>query len=98
MRLIIDELNAAIAGEPWHGDSVSALLRDVRSARARARPIAAAHSIWEIVRHLTAWTQEVTRRLAGHPPGLRTGDGGADGERPAAWRGTQALLDAPPRS
>ena len=70
MRLIIDELNAAIAGEPWHGDSIQTLLNDVTADQARARPIAAAHSIWEIVRHLTAWTQEVRRRLAGHPPGL----------------------------
>ena len=97
MRMIIDELTAAVSGEPWHGDSIQALLRDVTPDLASTRPIRAAHSIWEIVRHLTAWTQEVTRRLAGHPPGLpEIGDWPAPtGGDAAAWRrDVQALFDA----
>jgi uncharacterized damage-inducible protein DinB len=35
---------------------------------ASARPLPAAHCIWEIVLHVTAWTGEVTRRLGGAPP------------------------------
>ena len=97
MKVIIDELNAAISGEPWHGDSVSALLKNVTADMARARPLGDAHTIWEIVRHLTAWTQEVTRRLAGHPPGLpEIGDWPAPtGNDAAAWqRDVHALFDA----
>ena len=97
MNVIIDELDAAIGGEPWHGDSLQTLLSDVTADQARMRPIAAAHSIWEIVRHLTAWTQEVTRRLGGHPPGLpEIGDWPAPtSDDAAAWRrDVQALLDA----
>ena len=64
-----DELQRAMEGDPWHGDSASAILRGVDARMAAARPPGGAHSIWEIVRHMTAWTNEVARRLDGHPPG-----------------------------
>ena len=67
---IADELTRAIENDPWHGDSVSVILRDVTYEMAPAKPGAAVHSIWEIVRHMTAWTGEVERRLDGHPAGL----------------------------
>ena len=67
---IADELTRAIENDPWHGDAVSAILSDVSLETARAKPSAAVHSIWEIVRHMTAWTGEVERRLDGHPAGL----------------------------
>jgi uncharacterized damage-inducible protein DinB len=37
---------------------------------AAARPAANAHSIWEIVLHMTGWQREVARRLRGATPGL----------------------------
>ena len=64
-----DELQRALEGDPWHGDSASAILRGVTAQIAAARPPGGAHSIWEIVRHMTAWTNEVARRLDGHAPG-----------------------------
>ena len=94
---IVDELTRAIEGDPWHGDSASAILRDLTPATAAAKLTSNVHSIWEIVRHMTAWTGEVSRRLDGHPPGEpQDGDwptpsgSGAD-----AWqRDVTALLDA----
>lgn len=65
---LIDDLERAYAGDPWHGPSLAALLADVSAAEAAARPIAAAHSMWELVLHLTAWTREVARRLGGGVP------------------------------
>jgi uncharacterized damage-inducible protein DinB len=41
------------------------LLRDVETDEAAARPVAAAHSIWELVSHATAWSRFVERRLQG---------------------------------
>ena len=67
---IADELTRAMENDPWHGDSVSAILSDVTPEMAPAKPSAAVHSIWEIVRHMTAWTAEVERRIDGHPSGL----------------------------
>lgn len=66
---IIDELTRAIEGDPWHGSPAASIVRDVTATTAAARPHAGVHSIWEIVRHMTAWTAEVARRLDGHPPG-----------------------------
>lgn len=85
---IIDELNRAIEGDPWHGDPLARILEGVNAARAGARPLSQAHSIWEIVRHLTSWTHEVAHRLAGHPSGVPAqGDWPAPGGTDeAAWR------------
>jgi uncharacterized damage-inducible protein DinB len=66
---IIDELNRAIHGDPWHGRSVADILDGVSAAQASLQPVPGVHTIWEIVRHMTAWTHEVTHRLAGHPAG-----------------------------
>jgi uncharacterized damage-inducible protein DinB len=59
------QLRRAFEGEAWHGPSVLEALEGVDAARAAARPIAAAHSIWEIVQHLTTWDDVVRRRLQG---------------------------------
>jgi len=60
---IVDQLQRAYSGDAWHGPSVRAALDGVNHRMATARPLAPAHSISEIVQHLTAWTREVTRRL-----------------------------------
>jgi uncharacterized damage-inducible protein DinB len=67
---LIDELTRAIDGDPWHGDPIARILDGVSAAQAAARPAAGAHSIWEIVCHMAAWTGEAARRLAGHPAGV----------------------------
>jgi hypothetical protein len=58
----------AISGQPWHGPSLASLLEDIDGAVAAAHPIESAHSIGEIVLHLTGWTREVARRLQGGAP------------------------------
>jgi uncharacterized damage-inducible protein DinB len=54
----------------WHGPALAELLRDVTHQQAAARPIAGAHTIWEIVRHTIAWAEIARSRLHGE----RTGD------------------------
>ena len=66
---LLDGLRRAHEGPAWHGPALAELLRDVDPATAAGRPLPGAHSIWEIVLHLTAWTREVARRLQGHPAG-----------------------------
>ena len=66
---LIDELHRAFDGDPWHGPSVSALLSGISATQAQARPSPDVHSIAELVAHMTSWTAEVTRRVAGHPAG-----------------------------
>jgi uncharacterized damage-inducible protein DinB len=62
---IADQLRRAFDGEAWHGDSLSEILEGVTVARAAARPVANAHSIWELVLHIAAWDGAVLRRLEG---------------------------------
>ena len=60
---IRNQLKRAYRGPAWHGPSLTELLAGVTPAQAAARPLAGVHSIWEIVLHVTAWRQEVRRRL-----------------------------------
>lgn len=82
-------------GDPWYGPSRAAALEGVTAADAAARPIATAHSIWELVLHMTAWTNEVRARLAGAQAGMpKEGDwpsGAATDE--TAWSDARAALD-----
>ena len=45
--------------------AVRELVADVSAERAAARPIANAHSIWEIVNHIAVWHVGVRRRVEG---------------------------------
>ena len=47
-----------------------AALDGVDAAAARARPIAAGHTIWETALHIIAWRHEVEQRLGGKAPTL----------------------------
>ena len=67
---IVDLLQRAHAGDAWHGPSVVAVLDGVDAAAARARPIAAGHTIWETALHIVAWRREVEQRLGGKAPTL----------------------------
>jgi uncharacterized damage-inducible protein DinB len=72
---IIDQLQRAFDGDAWYGPSVSDALDGVDARLAMHRPIAEGHTIAEIVRHVTTWTREITRRLrSGVAQDLEEGD------------------------
>jgi uncharacterized damage-inducible protein DinB len=60
---ILDQLERAYDGDAWYGPSLSAALDGVDARQAAHRPIPAGHTIAELVRHITSWTREITRRL-----------------------------------
>jgi len=66
---IVDQLEREHAGAPWHGSPLSVILEGITWEQAAARPVAAAHSIWELVLHMAAWKNEVRHRLSGEPAG-----------------------------
>ncbi len=74
---ITDELQRALYGETWHGPSLTDALTDVTAAQAAAKPLPSAHSIWEIVLHLTFWAETVGRRLDSAAP-VTVAEGSAD--------------------
>ena len=65
METIADQIRRAFRGESWHGPSVLEVLAGVSAEEAAARPIAGAHSIWEIVVHLVSGYRLVLRRMRG---------------------------------
>jgi uncharacterized damage-inducible protein DinB len=96
-KLLARQVRMAAEGSPWHGASLLDNLSSVTAAQAAARPVSSAHSIWELVLHLTGWTREVTRRLDGAPKGAPTeGDWPAVGEvsEPAWDKARDALRRA----
>ena len=62
---LADQIRRAFEGSAWHGDSILELLADVNAKTAAARPIKDAHSIWEILLHIAAWDDVVSRRIGG---------------------------------
>jgi len=60
---ISDQARRAFAGKAWHGPSLKFLLRGVTAQQAAARPMPGAHTIWELVTHMTFWETQVNRRL-----------------------------------
>jgi uncharacterized damage-inducible protein DinB len=63
--ILADELTRLAEGEVRSVPSLAELMDDLSAERAAARPIAAAHTIWELVLHVTAWTDVYRRRLEG---------------------------------
>lgn len=61
----LDQLRRAFRGPAWHGPAVMEALTGVTAARATARAIPSAHTIWEITRHIAVWEDVVRRRIEG---------------------------------
>jgi uncharacterized damage-inducible protein DinB len=91
---IAELLLRTFEGDPWHGSSTRALLADVTARDAARRPAGQAHSIWELVLHMTGWADEVRRRIGGRA--AQDPDGGDWPPVPevsdAAWAAAVARL------
>jgi len=93
---IIDQLVHAHTGDPWHGSPVVAVLKGVTAEQAAQRPPNGAHSIWELVLHMTGWRNEVAARITGKTAGEPEGGDYPAIGKPTTERWTAALeaLDA----
>ena len=63
--LLANHIKRTVTGPMWHGPALAHVLADVTHEQASARPIAGAHSIWEIVLHVIAWAEIARARLHG---------------------------------
>jgi heme-degrading monooxygenase HmoA/uncharacterized damage-inducible protein DinB len=59
------ELDTLVRGNNWHGPTLSELLEGLSAEDAAARAVPGAHTIWELVLHVTGWTDVFRRRLEG---------------------------------
>lgn len=92
---IADQLDRAFKGEAWHGPALLEILSDMDAATAAARPISSAHSIWELVLHISAWEGAILRRMQGEALQLEETDNFPDVKdtSDAAWRGALEKLN-----
>ena len=61
--ILANHIERTVTGPMWHGSSLNELLQGVTHEQAAAHPIAGAHSIWELVLHITAWSDIARERL-----------------------------------
>jgi hypothetical protein len=62
---IAEQLRLAFYGKAWSGPAVMETVEGVTAAVAARKNIPDVHSIWELVHHITAWTDIVRRRALG---------------------------------
>ena len=62
---LLRQHDLVLHGNAWHGDAIWKILDGISAESAAHRPIADAHSIWEIVMHMTYWEGVGAQRLAG---------------------------------
>lgn len=59
------QMKQALEGDAWHGPSLLEIIAGIDAETAFSQPIADAHSIWEIVLHLSATQRLMQRRIKG---------------------------------
>jgi len=91
---IAQQLKLAYEGEAWHGPAVLEILSGVDARAAAARPIANAHTIWELTLHISGWEDVIRRRLGGEACTLGDADNFPDvkDKSEAAWNKTVEAL------
>ena len=67
-EILSDDLRRALRADAWHGPALCELLNGMTAEEAMQRPIPTAHSIWEIVLHITSWARIAQRRIEGGQP------------------------------
>lgn len=97
---LADLVARVVEGDPWHGSNVLAQLAGLSAIDAARHPVDGAHSIWELVLHMTGWCDEVRARLDGAPAGEpANGDWPVVHDvSPAAWAAATAALVASHRA
>src|SRR5215467_6153749 len=62
-RHVRTSLGAVYKGPAWHGPSLTENLTGITAEMAAKHPIAGAHSIWEILAHVSTWEHYVASVL-----------------------------------
>lgn len=69
---ILDQMDRAFSGDAWHGPSLMSLLQSISAEDASKHSVDGAHSIWELVNHLSAWNTITSHRLQGEEVQITT--------------------------
>lgn len=60
---ISQQLKLSFYKDAWHGPALLEVLKGVTARQAAQRPIADAHTIWELVLHSTTWIKAVDKTI-----------------------------------
>ena len=66
---LANHIERTVTGPMWHGPALIEVLDGVSRDQALARPLVGAHTIWELVLHITAWCDIARQRLKGQATG-----------------------------
>lgn len=61
----VNRFNEIYNGSPWYGETVEAKLNDVTDKNAFLQPVDVAHSVAEIISHMTYWRKGLLSHLEG---------------------------------
>lgn len=88
------QMQMALRGGAWHGPSWQEILDGVGAGEATRRPISEAHSIVEVVHHVSTWNDVVRRRLGGELPNVTNEENWPDvqGMDEQAWEAARTGL------
>jgi uncharacterized damage-inducible protein DinB len=64
-KRLASQLRRSYEGQAWHGPSLRELLDGVTAEQAAVKTISGAHSIWELVLHVTAWERAAISVMEG---------------------------------
>jgi uncharacterized damage-inducible protein DinB len=73
-KRLASQLRRSYDGKAWHGPALRELLEGVTADQALAKPVASAHSIWELVLHVEAWEREAIAVIEGKTHEVLAGD------------------------
>ena len=86
-------IHRTVKGPMWHGPSLTQVLEGFTHDQAAAHPIAGAHSVWELVLHLTSDFNLVLRRMAGDGRPLTADEGWPECPSPTEDNWRYAVLE-----
>ena len=86
---ILDQMDRAFSGDAWHGPPLMHLLDGISAEDASKHAVPGAHSVWELVHHVSAWHSIVPPRLQAEV---------ADGAAQRRWQAHPGKLTSPPGS
>lgn len=94
-QIVAEKIERSVSGPMWHGDALADLIENVTAEQAAERPIPGAHTIWELVLHMSAWTEIARERLVGSAKGDPTPEEDwppVKDKSAEAWRATRERL------
>ena len=93
MQRIAEQLQRLYQGPSWLGPSLRDLIGDIDEEHARRQAASGAHTIWELVLHITAWLRISRERLSA----TQARDIGPEEDWPAmgeSWQHALSCLDS----